>query len=167
MNVRKSGATIFSVKTLAPTDWVELGYGVYVVKWSAVDMGVLGQFVFRLASTSIDPYVGIFDILPAPVGILANPLVCVVSGNIVDIGGQPSTQQQVSFRVSQLPAATGSSFIAGGYVTTSPDAYGNFSVALLQGKSVVVEIVQTGLKHVITVPAQATASLLDLLPPLP
>jgi len=167
VQVRKAGTSSFSFKTLASDDWAELGYGLYALKWSASDMNTLGEFVFRLASSTSDPYLGIFSVVPAPLGILASPGVCIVSGNIVDIGGNASHSQQVSFRASQFPASAGPSLIAGGYLTTTPDAYGNFSVALLQGRSVVVEIAQSGLKHTITVPSQPSASLLDLLPPLP
>ena len=47
-----------------------------------------------------------------------------------------------------------------------PDAYGNFSVQLLRYAEVIVEIKRLGINYKFTVPNQATAPLLGLLPPI-
>ena len=60
----------------------------------------------------------------------------------------------------------GPSLIDGSLLRTTPDAFGNFSVVLLRGKKVIVEIERSGIKQTITVPEQATANLVDLLPPI-
>ena len=131
-------------------------------------MDTLGEFSFR----SLCPYANEerfekFDIEPAPLGGDAQAPVCIVTGNLVDIGGDPSHSCQVVFRPQYVPGVAGYSLISADLIRTYPDAFGNFSVKLLRSSQVLVEIAGAGIKNLITVPDAPTANLIDLLPPIP
>lgn len=170
VEMRKTGVYSFAVKTLTALNWKEIGLGYYAIIWSEGDMSALGSFVFTAQGIDGGPsfnYVsGQFDIEPQPLSTLIAPERCVVSGNIIDIGGEVGTESWITFRIAKTPSISGASMVEGKIVRTVPDVFGNFSVTLLRGKKVVVEIPQSGLKHTITVPDRETASLVDILPPI-
>lgn len=166
----KAGATSFSTKVLASADWTELGYGIYVLNFSPTDMSTLGTFVYYLSGSGFVANWSTFDVSPVPLSLLANTPLCVVSGNVVDLGGQAYSDQSqnlvISFRVASVPQQVGgTSIVSSKLLTTTTDAYGNFSVAILQGAIVIVEIDPLGIRQKITIPAQTSATLLSLLPP--
>lgn len=165
---RRSGESSFTTKTLIITDWEELSNGFYALVWSESDMADLGEFRYFLApaTSGFDEVTGTFDIDPVPLSVLAAPEVCIVSGNVVHLNGDPATCTAVVFRIVKTPSVVSSSLVDGSLLRTTPDAFGNFSVVLLRGKKVIVEIERSGIKHTITVPEQATADLVDLLPPI-
>lgn len=166
VKIRKANATAFTTKTLVVTDWVDLGAGYYALKWSAGDMNVLGAFLYEISGAGFDTIYGSFDVDPAPVAFSVSPPYCIVSGNIVDIGGDPMRLEQIVFRPQYVPAVTGPSLIAAGVIRTATDALGNFSVALIRGTKALVEIERAGIKYLIEIPEQPSATLLSLLPPI-
>jgi hypothetical protein len=95
------------------------------------------------------------------------PAICVVSGNVCDIGGSPTPGVEIIFRPIKLPAVKTGNLIVGSPIRTIPDAYGAFSISMVQGMGATVEIEQAGLKAQIMIPATATANLIDLLPVIP
>jgi hypothetical protein len=107
---------------------------------------------------------GEFDVDPQPVSFLTPPDLCVVTGNITDIGGKPGIHRTVSFRPPEFPVIVGTTVVDADKVYTNPDYMGNFSVALIQGQTVLVEIDRTGIYTQITIPMAPTANLTDLLP---
>ena len=158
----------FGHKILAVGDWSELGSGYYTVRWSADDMDTLGEYAFRvLCPYASEEYFDKFDVESAPFGADAQAPVCIVTGNLVDIGGDPSHTCQVVFRPQYVPGVAGYSLISADLIRTYPDAFGNFSVKLLRSSQVLVEIERAGIKNLITVPDAPSANLIDLLPPIP
>lgn len=169
VSMRKTGTYAFAVKTLTALNWKEIGLGYYAVIWSEGDMGALGDFYYTVSQNggpTFNYVEGHFSVDPVPLSTLVAPERCVVSGNIIDIGGEVGTESWITFRIAKTPSVSGASMIEGKIIRTVPDVFGNFSVTLLRGKKVVVEIPQSGLKHTITVPDQETASLVDILPPI-
>ena len=164
---RKAGDTgALSTKTMTVDDWVEIENGYYAVKWSATDMNTLGTFFYQVTEVSSDPVTDQFSIQPQPITLLAQADTCIVSGNILDIGGDPAQNRAVVFRIAKSPVSVGSSLISGEPIKTVPDFAGNFSIALLRNATIVVEIERAGIRHQITIPDQETANLIDLLPPI-
>lgn len=166
----KAGTLGFVPKTLASADWLELGYGIYIINFSPTDMNTLSTFAYYLTGAGFVPYWNTFDVTPAPLSLLANTPLCVVTGNVVDLGGQSFSDQNqnlvISFRIANVPQSVGgTSIVSSKLLTTTTDAFGNFSVAILQGAVVIVEIAPLGLRQKITIPATTSATLLSLLPP--
>lgn len=158
----------FELKTLAIEDWSELGNGYYTLRWNALDMDTLGEFSFRVVCPyANEDYFEKFDVVPAPFGVDAQAPICVVTGNLIDIGGDPSSNCQVIFRPQYVPGVAGYSLISSEIIRTYPDAFGNFAVKLLRSAQVLVEIEKAGIKYLITVPDAPSATLIDLLPPFP
>lgn len=168
-SIRKTGTYEFEVKALDADTWKELDNGYYVVVWTESNTSSLGEVYYLLESAgpvAFNYLEGKFDIEPVPLSTLLAPGKCVVSGSIMDLGGEGGTESWISFRVAKTPSVAGGSLVEGKIIRTVPDVFGNFSVVLLRGKKVVVEIPQSGLKHTITVPDQETANLVDILPPI-
>jgi len=166
LETRKNGEDAFSARALLPEEWVDLNNGFYAIRWTADDFDTLGSFAFFVTGPDIEPQFGVFDIDPAPLALLAEPGVCVVTGNIVDIGGNGMRLEPINFRPRNVPGAVGNSIIAAGLIQTTTDAFGNFSVALIRGSTVIVEIERAAIRYQIIVPDESSASILDLLPPI-
>jgi hypothetical protein len=169
VQLRKTGETSFSTKALAVSDWVDLGDGFYALSFSEADTDTLGELFYRVTTsgyTDFDEVTGKIDVEAPYVNALLTPQTCLVSGNITDLGGEPGTDSDITWRIAKTPSVSGESVVDGRLLRTRPDAFGNFSLPLLRGKKVVVDIPKAGLKHTITVPDQETANLVDLLPPI-
>lgn len=154
-------------KATVSGDWLEIGNGLYVLKWASSEMSALGPFYFEVTGATFDPHISEFDVMPNTPAQIVSPGVCVVSGNIVDLGAQASTGHPIRFRLAKAPALAAGALVAGAVLETRPDAYGAFSIALNRGSKVVVEIEAVAIRQQITIPDQETANLVDLLPPIP
>jgi hypothetical protein len=161
--------SLFELKVLTIPDWTELGDGYYTVHWSSADMDTVGEFAFRVSVpiTGEGEYFGTFEITPAPYGIPYESPTCLVTGNLQDIGGDPSNTGGIVFRPRYVPGKAGSSLITAEIIRTAADSFGNFNVKLLRGSQVIVEIEQAGIKNMIIIPDAPTANLIDLLPLIP
>lgn len=167
LKIRKNGEEAFSVRTLLEAEWLEIGLGYYALRFSPDDFDTLGEFRYVLAGETFDAVSGVFDVDPAPISFETAPPQCIVSGNIVDIGGDPLQQTRVFFQPKNVPGKTGGSIIASGNIELLTDVYGNFTVKLLRESRVLVTIPAAGIKVLIEVPDASSANLLDLLPPIP
>lgn len=158
----------FVEKEVTEEGWRDLENGYYSILWNESDMDTMGEFywVMDIPSLSVG-FRGSFDVDPAPFYLDVTAPTCVVTGNIVDIGGDPLALNTLSFRPRNVPGVAGQSLMASGHIRTNTDAYGNFSVKLLRSAIVLVEIENAGIRHLITVPDEPTAALIDLLPPIP
>ena len=163
----RSGDTSLQTATIQASDWTELENGLYIFKIPAPIMNTIGSFYFRLSGSGFDLHEEQFDVHPAPLQLVAQNNKCIITGNLVDLSGEATQGQQVVFRVTQLPAKISSSMLSSNRIVTTPDALGNFSVAIVQGAKVIVEIQQAGVFAEILVPEQPSAQLIDLLPPFP
>lgn len=165
--VSKAGGP-FTSKTMSADNWAELGDGYYRISWNEEDVNALGEFYFRVEYTDQPEQVsGSFYVSPPPLNLEVEPTVCLVTGNIIDIGGSPNLYQKIVFRPKKVPVVAGMSLVSSHWIQTNTDAFGNFSVKLLRSSEVVVEIIGAGIKQLIIVPDEPSASLLDLLPPIP
>jgi hypothetical protein len=161
------GDTAFQTHTITAQDFLELGDGFYVLKIPGAILNRVGQFFIQLSGLLIQNYEQSFQVEPLHPSVLLAPNLCVVSGNIIDITGSPAMPgESIEFRIAQTPKASGGALVNTQRILTHPDAYGSFSVQLIRGAVIVVEIKRAGINYQFTVPDQSTASLLDLLPPI-
>lgn len=165
--LRKNGETAFSTRTLLESEWLDLEQGYYAICLTADDLDVLGDLRYSLSGADFDPVTEAFDVDPAPIAYETAAPQCIVSGNIVDIGGEPLQQTRVFFQPKNVPGKTGGSLIASGSVNLLTDHSGNFSAKLIRESSVLVIIPDAGIKVLIEVPDASSANLIDLLPPIP
>lgn len=92
--------------------------------------------------------------------------ICNVTGKLTAIGGAPIVGESVAWR---LDAAPGSVQFADGAaigrneIVSKTDENGVFSVSLVQGAKLMVHIEVLGLYRRVTIPAQAAATLEEVL----
>jgi len=166
VSLRKFSEAGLTEKPLVAEDFIELENGFYVLVLSEIDTNTLGSLFIKVT--------GAFDIIyhqdyvvPVPISILQSPSLCLLVGNIVDVGGDPEWNSPITFRIVELPKIFYGSLVSSKAIRTVTDAFGNFTVPLLRGATVVVGIENTAIKHTILIPQQETADLTDLLPTLP
>jgi len=164
LRFRKKGGS-FQNKTLAPENFSELEVGFYSVNFEGSELDTLGPFTFRINGAGIDQYVEIFDVDPIYLGAIVPPDVCIVSGNIIDLGGDPVWNAPVNFKIVGLPKVVDPSMVTGSIMRTITDVSGNFYVSLIRGAVVIVEIDKTAIRFQFEVPDQDTANIINLLPP--
>jgi len=166
VSVTKNGGD-FEEKVVAEDGWRDLGGGYYSLLLTETDLNTIGELYAVIEIYAIGAAVNMtVDVDPAPFYIEANAPTCTITGSIVDIGGS-ALPASITFRPRNVPSAAGQSLVASGSIQTMTDAYGNFSVKLLRGAKVLVEIEYAGIRHLITVPELPNASIIDLLPPIP
>jgi hypothetical protein len=165
---KKNGQSVFTTKTVTPSEWVNLGNGIYTLRFTASEMDTTGDFLFTVEGPLFDNFIyDEFTIEPAPAGSgpAVLPGICVVSGAVRNVQNLNPQLLKIVFRPVEFPARYNMTMIAADAIVTFPDAYGNFSVQLIRGSVVIVEIERAGIRSQITVPDAASANLLDLLPP--
>lgn len=167
LNIRKNGENAFFVRVLTEGEWIEVGFGFYALRFASTDFDVLGELRYVLSGPSFDTTTGAFDVDPAPIAYETAPPQCIVSGNIVDIGGDPLQQTRIFFQPKNVPGKTGGSIIASGNISLLTDAYGNYTVRLIRESRVLVTIPDAAIRVLIEIPDAPTANLIDLLPPIP
>lgn len=156
----KSGADQLTTKSVTSNDWVEVGEGLYRIKWSSQDTNTAGQFAFKVSGSGFDTVTQTFEIVDT--GKPTTEL-CEIKGDVIDLGGEdPNTE--VYFRRAAGFQIQGGKVVSGKLVRASIDSAGKFSASLIRGSEVIAEIPGAAVKHKITVPDQAEADLKDLLP---
>ena len=166
--IKKPGEVTLTARLLVTAEWVELGDGFYTIKWPPEDLDVAGTFFYTLDNATLfDNFLfAEFDVIPPPLFSAVFPDKCVISGNVLDIGGSPGQGQQIRVTPVKLPAVAGSSLLVSDPIFSVPDVEGNFSVALIRNQTVIFQIERTGIRQQIDVPDSPSALLIDLLPPI-
>jgi hypothetical protein len=164
---KKQGG-ILSTKILQEDDIEEFLPGHYKLLWSPDEMSTYGTFFFKVSGPNPeDVYEETFTILLLPTTPIPLPTLCVVTGSIIDLGGSSAPEAaEIIFRVAKYPSKAGESLILGTPIRTIPNAYGEFSIGLIRGKTVIVSSLWAGLKAQFVVPDAPTAKLIDLIPPI-
>lgn len=155
----------FTNLELTEENFRELGNGFYAIDLPAfTEAGSAKVFISGniIRDVEVD-----LNVKPLPISMALPPRTCVITGNIADLTGEISRSEQIRFRIANVPKHVGQSIVTSRVITTTPDAFGNFSVALIYGATVLVEIPQCGIRSQIEVPEVETVSLLDLIPQLP
>jgi len=167
VKLKKFGDVAFATKTMTAPDWVELGNGYYTLKLSPTDMDTVGTIAILVSGLAFDaPAMDQFSVDPVTIPVLAaGPDLCVLSGTVKNLSGLSPIQTKVVVRPVEFPAKYGLNVLAADATWTYLDAYGTFSLALVQGSTVIVEIERAAIRHQINIPYTPTANLLDLLPP--
>jgi len=171
---KKATQSAFVVKVLTSPEFRENGNGVYEILFSGVDLNVLGTFLYvingngGLPSPAIRQFVGqafvvsASDYTPGSISLST----CVLTGNLVDMKGQPLTGVAVSARVVAMPQIIGADPNIGGVssdmMSSQTDSAGFFALELVQGATVDITISRINYRRTLVVPAETTAKLFTL-----
>lgn len=158
---RKEGGSSFSTKTLTAPTFVEIGYGVYTITFSAADLGTAGSFVVVVTGASIDQSTTLVNVLPATeTSVPVSLETCVVTGYVYDVSGKPIQGAAVSATVVGHPSIEQSTAVMqDSTVTTATDANGYFYLPLVRLADVEVYIPSANYRRRFVVPNAATAAL--------
>ena len=139
-----------------------------MIRFNTMDSNTVGDFFYTLSATQFDNF--LYDEFTIePPGITPAPPAgfCAVSGNVLTAGNTIPSNCRVTFRPLQFPLSVGNSVVTADAIVTYPDINGNFTVNLVQGVTMVVEIQRTGIRAQITIPMTSSATLASLLPAFP
>ena len=165
---KKNGDNTLTTKVLDASNWINLGSGLYVLRFTPSETDTEGYFFFSLSSARFDNFsTSEFVIDPASIfQSISSPEVCIVSGSIRTVGSTVPRGTKAVFRPVSFPGASSGNIVSADAVVSYLSPYGTFSVELIQGSTVIVEIEGTGIRAQISVPYASTADILDLLPPI-
>lgn len=173
--LKKSTDAAFIAKILAGgTDFRENGNGFYEVLFSAPELSVLGTFLYVVNSNGALPAPAIRQAVgqafvepsssytPGTITLPTN----IITGNLIDLKGQPLIGEAVSARVLSAPSILGTSPNIGGIgtdmVVTKTDSGGFFALELLRNATVDVVIPVINYRRTLKVPNNATDKLFDI-----
>jgi len=95
------------------------------------------------------------------------PNTCVVYGSVFDIDGAAddgTSPDSIVVTINRVRGQliVGDNFITQDYLRVKPDTNGYFEIELIQGIQVTIGIERVGIRKTVTIPAQASAALKDL-----
>lgn len=161
---RKQGQTSFQTKSLDSSNFIEIGNGYYILKWSQSDMDTLGNFYFQIDGLAIDLQEKEFSIETLPQDlVITPPNLCVVSGVIRDASGQPLQNVLISAKALEWPYQNNMSILSDSLVTARTDSQGFFQFSLIRGIKVLIEVERSGIRYQATVPDAASVLINDLI----
>lgn len=161
---RKTGQNMFSIKEMQPANWINLGAGYYIIKFSAEEMSRAGNFVYTATGSKFNNLAyDEFQILPPE--DVENENICVLTGTLKNYSNTTPQLLKVVARPVEFPAGYDSTILSADQMYTVVDTFGRFSLPLVRNSIVIIEIARAGIRHQVTIPDQATVDLKDILPP--
>lgn len=174
VSYKKSVDSSFTSKVLTGPEFREIGLGVYEILFSLSELDTLGTFIFVVNGNGLLPlpaikqFVGQAFILSASAyipGTIALPT-NILTGNLIDLGGDALAGEAVSARVLSAPSILGNvpniGGIGTGQISAVTDAGGFFALEVLQGAVVDITIPVINYRRTLTVPANGTDVLFDI-----
>ncbi len=174
VSYKKSSQATFNLKTLLITDFRENGAGVYEILFSNTELNVLGSFLYvvngngALPTPNIRQFVGQAFVVtssaytPGTISLDTN----IITGNLIDLHGDPLPGAAVSARVLSAPTILGVTPNIGGVgvdiFSAKTDEAGFFALEILQGAVVDVTIPRVNYRRTLTVPANPTDNLFNI-----
>jgi hypothetical protein len=174
VSFKRYSDTSFNLKVLAPTDFREIGLGVYEILFSATELNVLGSFVYVVQGNGSLPLPLIRQYIaqamvqssssytPGTISLPTN----ILTGNLIDLHGNALVGESVSARVLSSPNIIGAAPNIGGIgtdiVSTQTDNAGFFALEVLQNSVVDIVIPVVNYRRTLTVPANSTDILFEI-----
>lgn len=165
LRVKKPSSLAFEELTLEEGDFQEAEGGFYNLKIKKEDTLELGTYIFKVEGYELDVYTQ-RECLPQPLSSAPAPGVCVVTGNVRNISGVSRAYGNtiVSAQPLKLPANVSGSLILGKKVNTYADHDGFFSLPLIVGMTVLIEMPDAGVRFQTIIPDVDTVRIEDLIP---
>ncbi len=161
----KRGSNNFESVEFELDDTNVVGYYKLTISKNCFDQE--GDHTLLIQGPAINDHVVDVFMQPYPLAVDNHPGLCTIVGSVLDLSGNAPLNADITFKIVDVPKRIGEALIAAKTITTKPDAYGNFSVKLVCGATVLVEIPTAGIKNNILIPDQTSAQLTELLPERP
>lgn len=174
VSFKKSTQSIFSSKPLDLSNFRENGNGVYEIQFAAGELDTIGSFLYVVLGNIILPLPAIKQFVgqavvqssstftPGTISLPTNLL----TGNLVDLSGNPLVGEAVSARIMSAPTILGITPNIGGVasdiVATKTDSSGFFALEVLQKSVIDITIPVINYRRTLTVPANVTDKLFDI-----
>jgi hypothetical protein len=164
--MKAPSSSTFELLTIAPENFVECARGYYNIVIPKEKILELGTYVFSLEGLLIVTIEEKRECLPAPIGAIVPPNICIVRGNVLNIAAQSDAIDRVAInaRPIALPNNQVGSYILGKDIVAYADYSGAFQLPLIRGMTVIVEIKSAGVRFQAVVPDLDTVRLEDLEP---
>lgn len=144
-HIKRAGATAWRPKELTPASWRDAGHGVYVLSLDPSDVDEVGLLVVLIAAaetkTPFPPTLRWFEVIEARYagGTPAIPKTTIV-GHVVTLDERGKAKAQVTARVAQFPLVLGGAGICNDVVTVETNDDGFFSLTIVTGALVNIQI---------------------------
>ena len=165
--MKAPSASTFELLTIAPENFVECAKGYYNIVIPKEKILEEGTYIFSLEGFLLgSPIEEKRECLPAPIGAVVPPNVCIVRGNVLNIAAQSDAFDRVAInaRPISLPDNQVGSYILGKDIVVYADYSGSFQLPLIRGMTVIIEIKSAGVRFQAIVPDLDTVRLEDLEP---
>lgn len=167
LNVKKPESLVFEEVVLNTTNFKEAIDNYYNITIPLEIADQLGTYIFKVDET-VGPSTQYLEreCLPQPLSSTPAPGTCVVNGNVRNVTGGMSNYNNtiVTAQPLKLPAEVSGSLILGGKVKTYTDHDGYFSLPLVIGMTVIIEVPDAGVRFQTIIPDEATVRIEDLIP---
>jgi len=163
--VKKPTSDVFEDLIIDPLTIIEGEYNYYNIPIYKEHIEEIGTYIFHVYGYSFDIFVE-RECLPQPLSSIPAPATCVVTGNVRNITGAAESYKnvQVIAYPLKLPQVAGNNVLTGGRVTTHTDWDGFFSMPLVIGQTVIIEIIAAAVRFQAEIPDQPTVRIEDIMP---
>jgi hypothetical protein len=174
VSYKKSTQSVFQAKVLIGSDFRENGSGVYEILFSNTDVNIIGSFLYVVNGNLLLPLPAIRQVIgqavvqssstftPGTISLPTN----VLTGNLIDLAGQPLIGESVSARIMSAPTILGITPNIGGVATdiiaTKTDSGGFFALEVLQRAVIDITIPVINYRRTLTVPSNSSNVLFDI-----
>jgi hypothetical protein len=167
LNVKKPESLVFEEILLDTSNFQETVDNYYNITIPLEIADQLGTYIFKVEE-SVGPSTQYLDreCFPQPLSSTPSPGVCVVNGNIRDVTGIAKSYNNtvITAQPLKLPLEVSGSLILGSKVKTYADHDGYFSLPLVIGMTVIIEVPDAGVRFQAVIPDQATVRIEDIIP---
>ena len=156
--LRAAGTGTWHEKKLDPVSWQAVGHGVYVLTIEPTEVPACDQLIFLVESRpglklAIEPMLRTARVVPPSAQLVPGDLaVTRVCGRLVGLDGKPRVKAPLIFRIHQPPLLSGGIAVTGDPTTIESDERGYFSVDLVTGATVSVQIQAIAYNRVVVIP---------------
>lgn len=168
--IKKTGASAFTSFPLTAGNWLELGNGFYQVSLTASNTDTLGSLYLSFVTSTTKPSLLVGYVTTATTASPAppppfTPTTTNIYGYVFDMQGAPVEGTVVSARLVTAPTVihptTDGIGIDNGFVTTTTDSTGRFSLDLLTGATIEFLIPDLSYRRTVTIPG-TNSNLFDI-----
>ncbi len=165
--VKRPSSVSFDEVLLVTGDFVECtdAPGFYNVKIKKDYTLEVGTYVFKLVGYELEEYFQ-KEAYPQPLSSSPAPGVCIVTGNVRTVSGNSQYYKNtvISAHPLKLPKEVNGSLILGSKVHTYADHEGFFSLPLIIGMTVLIEIPDSGVRFQAVIPEVESIRIEELMP---
>lgn len=165
--VKKPSNVSFDEVPLLAGDFLECTDvpGFYNIKVKKEFTNEVGTYIFKVVGYELEEFFQ-KECYPQPLSSVPAPGVCIVTGNVRTISGnyQYYKNTVISAHPLKLPKEVNGSLILGSKVHTYADHEGFFSLPLIVGMTVLIEIPDSGVRFQAVIPEVESIRIEELMP---